>query len=548
MPDKNKNAWYHNREVWILLVLVAASLLLRGILVLRVDRIVRWDEPDYLILGKHLFTGQGYTVSGRPELHYAPLFPVSVGILYPLTHNMELNSDICYVLFGTFYLLPFYWLARRLFGVRVSVIATALLCLYPPLTAGVLFWGTMLEPLYLFLLFSALCAVWLAWEKRSLWTFLSTGVLFGLAYLTKPEAIADFGWLLVLLVLTNWVRRSLCQRSTLLGLLVAVLAFGLVVSPYLAFLYRYTGKLMISGKLGVTYAAGLGAVEHDPGLYDRALSKLDTAGEEIIWFSSDRFKVSVWNLIKADPHGFLWRIWANANTLERVLFDRQVFPFYLLMLVSLAWFGSAWDRRRLVKELFCVAIVLPVFIFLPFHIELRYFAPMLPILLLWVAKGIVALGDWLQQTWAIRLGRGGQGKVALAVCVLLGAGLLGYFGLLQTRVVRDGLANMNTGPREAGLWLKAHASANALVMSRDTEVPFYAERRWAATPNEDYSIFIAYLQKRGADYLVIDEREAQVIRPQLALLLNEDVPPPELKHVYTAHGSQGKVLIYEVLH
>jgi len=545
----------HNREYWVLLILVVISLVIRTALVARVDRIVRWDEPDYLILGKHLFTGEGFTVSGQPELHYAPLFPIATGLLYPLTHNMKLNSDIGYVFFGTLLLLPFYWLARRLFGAPIAVLATAFLCLYPPLTAGVLFWGTMLEPLYLFLLFSSLCAVWLAWEKNSVRAFLATGALFGLSYLAKPEAVADFCWMLVLLALANWWRRSL--KRSLPGLLVAVVAFALVISPYLLFLYRYTGRIMISGKLGLTYAAGLGAVEHDPGIYDRAISKLDAAGEEIIWFSPDRFKVSVWNLIKADPRGLMRRIWQNVNILESALFVRKVFPFYWLLLVGLGWFGSAWDRERLVKELFLVAAALPVFIFLPFHIEVRYFSPMFPILLLWVAKGIVALGDWLQET-AARLRPGAdaprlvlstrRGNSAVVVTAVLSIAFLAYFTVLQPVVVADGLADMTPTHREAGLWLKAHASVDAMVMSRDTEVPFYAERRWAATPNEEYPVFIAYLRRRGANYLVVDEREVQVIRPQLAFLAGEGAPPPELRHVYTARDPRGDTIVYEVLY
>jgi hypothetical protein len=85
-------------------------------------------------------------------------------------------------------------------------------------------------------------------------------------------------------------------------------------------------------------------------------------------------------------------------------------------------------------------------------------------------------------------------------------------------------------------------------MSRDTEVPFYAERRWAATPNEEYDRFIAYVRKRGAAYLVVDEREVTVIRPQLSLLLNEDAPPTGLRHVYTAPDIRGKTIVYEVLY
>ncbi|MBC7260425.1 MAG: hypothetical protein H5T63_00300, partial [Chloroflexi bacterium] len=226
-----------------------------------------------------------------------------------------------------------------------------------------------------------------------------------------------------------------------------------------------------------------------------------------------------------------------------------VFPFYFLIILSVGWFGQAWNKERALKEAFLFAIVLPVFIFLPFHIELRYFAPMLPVLLLWLAKGMDALSDWLQRTWTTwRPNVTSSPGIAMGFMVFACALVVLYFLVLQPLVVLDGLAGMNPSRREAGLWLKANSAPDALIMSRDTEVPFYAERRWAATPHEDYSRFIAYVRKRGANYLVVDEREITVIRPQLRLLLNEDAPPPGLRHVYTAHDPRGKTIVYEVLY
>lgn len=536
-----------NRELWMLLAIISASLVLRFALI-RVDRIVRWDEPDYLILGRNLFTGQGYTVSGRPELHYAPLFPIVTGMLYPLTKDMKLNSDICFIIFGTLTLLPFYGLAKRLFGLRIGLMSVVFLCFFPALTAAVLFWGTMLEPLYLFLLYAALFAVWVAWETQKLGAYLAAGALFGLAYLTKPEAVVYVGVMFFLLFLAN-LRRSPFTWHAGFRLAAGIVAFVLVISPYIVFLYRHTGRVMVSGKLGVTYVAGQGAVDHDPVLYDQALSRLDKSGEEIIWFSADRFQYSVWDSIQADPRGFVRRVWRNVNTLEGVLFTRQVFPFYFLIILSAGWFGQAWNKERVVKEAFLFAIILPVFIFLPFHIELRYFAPMLPIFLLWLAKGITALADWLQQTWMnLRPSATPLSRIGVRFSVLACALVVLYFLVLQPLVVRDGLAGMNPSRREAGLWLKANAPPDALIMSRDTEVPFYAERRWAATPHEDYAHFIAYVRKRGANYLVVDEREVTVIRPQLRLLLNEDAPPSGLRHVYTAYDPRGNTIVYEVLY
>jgi len=232
---ESKSRTIRQPERWALLAILLASLALRTALV-RVNRIVRWDEPDYLILGRNLFTGQGYTVSGRPELHYGPLFPIVTGVLYPLTHNMKLNSDISFVIFGTLLLLPFYWLSKRLFNVRVAVMATVFLCLFPVLTAAVLFWGTMLEPLYLFLLFAAFAAIWFAWEQssstaplRGILACLVAGALFGLAYLTKPEAIIYVVLMFGLLFLGNALRRSLWNWRTIVGIVAGLLAFVLVI-------------------------------------------------------------------------------------------------------------------------------------------------------------------------------------------------------------------------------------------------------------------------------------------------------------------------------
>jgi len=525
--------------------LVVAALVLRAAIV-RVDRIVRWDEPDYLIAGRNLFTGRGYAVTTKPEIHYAPLFPIVTGMLYPLTGDMQLNSDITFVVLGAVTLIPFYWLASRLYDRRVALIAAALLCTFPALNASVIFWGTMLEPLYLLLLVVSWCSIWLAWERDAVGAYAASGLLLGLAYLTKPEAIVYLGVMFGFLVVGSLIRRRR-RRNLLVGIAVGTLTFALVISPYLLFLYRHTGRLLITGKLGVTYVAGLGAVEHDPGLYDRALSRLDESGEEIIWFSEDRFKYSIGDEILGDPRAFLRRVWKNVNTLESVLFNRRVFPLYFLVILALAWFGSPWSRARLPRETFLVSAVLPVLVFLPFHIELRYFAPMLLVLILWLAKGLDSLGSWLSSTlqqWSMFAAR--SGRIGQALTVVLCAGLVAYFLALQPVELRDGLAGMNPSRREAGLWLRENSSADALVMSRDPEVAFYAERSWIASPNEPYERVIDYVRMRGASYLVIDEREVTVIRPQLQMLLNENAPPAGLRHVYTAEDPRGKTIVYSV--
>ena len=124
-----------------------------------------------------------------------------------------------------------------------------------------------------------------------------------------------------------------------------------------------------------------------------------------------------------------------------------------------------------------------------------------------------------------------------------------YFSMVRAMpatVLSEGLANMNLSRREAGLWLRENSPVDSLIMSRDPEVPFYADRPWVASPNEEFSLFWTYVRKRGADYLVVDEREATVIRPQLAFLMDDEPTPKGLVRVYTADDPRGKTAVFRV--
>ena len=55
------------QTIWLVAIMVLAALFRAGLLAL--PRVIRWDEPNYLWLGRALLTGQPYSISGVPELH-----------------------------------------------------------------------------------------------------------------------------------------------------------------------------------------------------------------------------------------------------------------------------------------------------------------------------------------------------------------------------------------------------------------------------------------------------------------------------------------------
>ena len=54
------------REVWTLAAIVFAAFVVRVLISVLADRVIKWDEPDYLRLGVKLLTGRGFTTSVPP--------------------------------------------------------------------------------------------------------------------------------------------------------------------------------------------------------------------------------------------------------------------------------------------------------------------------------------------------------------------------------------------------------------------------------------------------------------------------------------------------
>lgn len=522
------------------------ALAVRLALVLWADRAIRWDEPDYLTLARNLATGRGFSVAGHPELHYAPLFPLVASLFYRLLGNLKAASDAVYVLAGAALIVPFFALVRRLFGGRVALAASLLLALCPALNASVLYWGTMTEPLYLLCIFAGLWLTWVAAESGRVGPAVAAGAGFALAYLTRPEG--SFYAALGALVLAVGVvaRRQARSGKAWLALGGYLLAALLVAMPYLVYIHAQTGRWMVSGKLGVTYDIGRAVLARDPAEYDRVTASLDSTGREIIWYSPERFQRDLAAELAASPMEALRRVWANFRLLLDAWFDITVFPTLLLVFVGLAWFAAPWDRRRAVAELYWAAALTPLLIaFLPFHVEIRFFAPALPIALAWVGRGAVVMGDWAVDTaqalladrplaaWARRL------LVALPL-VLVSLAFLG----LTVVAVGEGRRSTDFGHREAGLWLKRHAPAGSVVMARDLAIALYAELDWVPSPRAEMPQFLQYARVYDVDYVVVDEREVTVIRPHMKALLHAETAPPELKLVYQFVGNKGRTLVY----
>ncbi len=536
-----------DRDKTGLVVAVVTLFALRLFLTFALPRVVKWDEPDYLLLGQHLWSGQGFTSGWVPEVHYTPFYPLVVGFFNLATHNLERASDLAYALFGALLLVPVWVLSRRIYGRRTAWVAVALLAIFPPLTISVLYWGTMTEPLYLLLIFGGLALLLAAHERQSWPAMGLAGAAFGLAYLTRPEAVSFLVAGLLWWLAAAHFHRPQNARLAAGGAAFYVTIALLLVTPYLGYLHAQTGQWTLSGKLTVTWDIGQAVQDRDPAEYDRVTAGLDSGGKEIIWFSPHRFDRNVAQIIAADPAGLLRRMARNAHTLRSDLIGRTAFPLLLWPFLALAWFTDPWSRRRLRGEALLVIGLLPLVTFLPFHIELRFFAPVFVVLLIWSAHGLVTFGDWLlatlRATWPVWIGgaRRRQGIWLLPVAVVLAYSLLSLPAAYQ-----EGLQNTDFGHKDAGLWLRQNTPDGAVILTRDIAVALYAERPWVPSPHAEFDRYLAYARQHGADYLVADERELTVLRPHLRFLLDTAHPPEGLETVYDQAGNKGRVLVFRL--
>jgi len=102
--------------------------------------------------------------------------------------------------------------------------------------------------------------------------------------------------------------------------------------------------------------------------------------------------------------------------------------------------------------------------------------------------------------------------------------------------------------KTVGLWMKDALSTtrDTVIMARYPAIAFYADARWEPTPNATWPEVLRYARHVGADYFVLDSREVEKLRPQLAFLMDKTQVPPELElvHVDTSEGET--LMVYRI--
>lgn len=521
------------RALWYA-ALVALALRL-ALLLMRGDYIV-YDEGYYLLLSRSLVSGHGFTLNGLPHVALSPLQPVLVAALSLVGIPDLLASRLLGAACGALLVFPVAALARRAGGERVAVPAAAFTAVLPALMSFIpffpgrswnLYFGS--EPLFLLLAFWAVACAARA-EGGSWRWWVASGVLLGLAYLTRLEGAVLAGTALLVLAARLVMMRA--RGGAWLRLTLGVAAGVLVAGPYLLYLRHELGRWAISGRV---QAAQAGAAEAPtaaqgartggqvvgafvwqgaPDAFLRSLYALDAGGT--------RMASQYWGVRRESaapaaaaglpaaaappsaPPGDAARAAPVTRGPVRVWWEGMtaVVPWWFL---AIALAGLAFASSAALVWVFPLAVcsLLPSLLT---YVEPRSLLPLAPLAAIYAAVAVTKAGARLAERLPA------PAAVALPTLVTLG---------LVWPAVRDGarawseatpLQQVATARRAVGEYLGQHLPPGAVVMSWHPAIAVWANREWRVLPYDSFARIAAYAAHERVSAVVFSRFEPSPLR------------------------------------
>ena len=543
MDQKSKNRFWKRDVVW-LITLVLTGLCFRALL-LRSQYAVGWDEAHYLQLGMAIARGK---IGQGLHPYWSPAYPFLVSLFSLIFSGFEIAGRAASMVCGVLSCLPVFYLTKRIAGMTAATIASAWVCFWPPLA----FQSTEAMPESMLILFSVLgiAAGWRALEKRSFVDILSASVCFGLAYLAKPEGAGYFALFMAVYVTAGLF--DLVQKKQPRRLVMAIgglIVFLVIAGPYLVYLHGETGRWTLSSKV---FANQQLSAQHytDPSVNYSHLSEDNTVLPLDAIYHQGDFMRLVRTRRQATRNVNLSVILAKYGTnLFRTLKYEipHIFGLVLIIVFSLGLFRTVWPAERTAIQLYLAFIILGFWLVcIPlFFLVNRYFYTGLTLCFVWIGAGIDWMFRWsdaMLDRWFSHTSSTGAVRRPkhlwrwIVLIVLLGfsvvpetAKVLGV-DKWSTEVYADAVEL-----KEAGLWLRAHASEPLVLMSTNKGVDYYAGvddiRRTASFTNTDFNRVLSYARSRGVNYMVLTERYRERF-PDLMFLFDDEQVPQTVRVIY----------------
>lgn len=507
--------------------------------------IIDSEGAEYARLAENIRSGHGYMgmFNNGIQLNFPPLFPLLIAAVSYIVPSTEIAVRLISAVLGAMFVVPMFFLAKRIYGAKVAFIVTVLVIFHPLLLARSVLCCS--ETSYLTIFMSGVYFVIRFTEDFKIRTAIFAGLLFGLAYLIRPEVFILVGGFAVLgLISLFWVQY---RRPVIVGVLSLVAVFALVASPYIVFLSISSGKFRLEAKGSLVYAWG---TKMNAGMsYTEAAMKVaDDLTPDGVFMKSN---YEALNASRHTLHDLILYVLHSAPKSLRKVYDTIVTAQtsgapILVILALIGLFRAPWDRRRLVNEgilllagSMMVFVLLPVTAFWP-----RYFHSFMALLILWGANGVNEIYHWSHDTLALSFSQSEiPGRVASTVQLLA---IVLVFALSLKAVAGESEFREQMMPerKTAGVWLRQHQPNAKWLMDTSLIPAYYAGGNLMYLPFCNSDVALRYIVKKKPDVIVLLENSKHSL-PYLAQWFDNGIPDKRAELIYDQGGNNNeRIKIY----
>jgi 4-amino-4-deoxy-L-arabinose transferase-like glycosyltransferase len=495
-------------EKQVLLLLLGMTFALRLYAVLMAQGIA-YDSAAYGFMARDFLKGDFIKGLSSPA---HPFYPFLIFLFSPDTTHVEIAGRFISLFFGTFIILPLFYLVKEAIGQKEAIFSALFYSFHPYLVtySGMLlteatYWGLLILSVYFF---------WTGLKKEKVWRMMLSGFFLGLAYLTRPEGIGYVLVYLIWIVVDGGLKKRWLKKFILMGGL--ILTVFIFVIPYIIYIHQETGQWLISKKAVNAQSIFLKkSVEGGNPPKDIEQNKPAKNNFKILRITQ--------NIVKYLP-------FVIYHYLRAYHFSLWLFLFFGLIRVR---------RKVIAYELFLASLVL-------FHLfsistfnpsTIRFSVPVVPLSLFWAGAGILEIKRYLEK---IKMQNSGKVIFLFIVLVIL-------IQLPQSLKPERGHRVLQ---KKVGLWLQQNTPREAIIMSNSPQETFYADREFMmlpqgistpGNPGKSYREIIYYAKTKGVRYILVNKNTYET-NPGFM----KSIQSADLKEIFSKTDQAS--IIYEVIY
>ena len=561
VPQEKKQSFLISGRADDLLRKRAVSLAYLGALIL-LGFFVRLSHLEYFqapLVGDAAIYGKiAWGIRNGYGLHWwsvvwPPFYPFMILLFSLVTGSLESAASVVSLLLGSLIVVPFFFLAKKIFDNRSAYLGSLLVVFFPSLVA--ISATSLSEATYTFFLLLTLFLGWLLITIRSLVYAFLFGLLGGICYLTRPEFLVAFALLLLLFLIAGRKRKTRRGPKTAPLLLICLLGFLILALPYVNFMHSQTGHWILSGKTAhnilkqKAYSRGLNYQEQREAfakVVDGLTAEGEVRGKALLGEESILSYVTSSGFFA----GYLKNASKGVKTVN--LFLLLFLVLSLFYLFSWRIDKAPWEKRIFLLCAFSPILTMPIF----FSPAGRLTQPYAPLLILLSVAGLLNIRKLLG---GLSKGSKQGGDFGLSgFAVLLVVVLLSVFSWTQATAVAEGhqttfrsLKLESEEFKKLGLWADRTLPKDAAVMylSGDSFF-FYCNRVTSPVPFATFDRIVEFSRKNGLDHLLVSLGKESSWRKDLSSLLQPLTDPGNVRQtrglslvdIYKAPSGLGAVL------